>query len=368
VPPDALLAAPSGRRPRLHLAPPPRLRVVDVALFYGERSGGIRTYLDAKRRWAARSRAFEHHVVTPHDVPSLRVATPNGYRIPVGVDALKDRLRALEPDVVLLHDPFWSPLGVTRAAHELGARVVAVHHSSVDLDAAGVPLPARLTKPVLRWWFRHAYRDADAVMSAVPTRGDVGRTEDLPLRFGLEEPFRPRAAVTRGDHVLYVGRLAREKGVLELLEAAARADEPWPLRFVGSGPLRGALAERARRLGITGRVSFGAFVEDRDELAETYAAARVVVMPGAHETFGLVGFEAAASGARVVCCATAPSRRAVGDLAHTYRPGDVDGLARAIAAARDAPADHAAAWRLVEEHSWPAALRAEHAALARLVA
>jgi hypothetical protein len=30
------------------------LRVADVALFYGERSGGIRTYVDAK---AARARA-----------------------------------------------------------------------------------------------------------------------------------------------------------------------------------------------------------------------------------------------------------------------------------------------------------------------
>jgi alpha-1,6-mannosyltransferase len=366
MPPGAAVATQTGSRAPLRLVPPPRMRIADVALFYGERSGGIRTYLDAKRTWAARSAAFEHHVITPHDVPSLRFATPNGYRIPVGVGALKERLRELEPEVVLLHDPFWSPLGVTQAAHELGARVVAVHHGSVDLDAAGIPLPGLVTKPALRLWFRHAYRDADAIMSAVPTVGDVGRPQDLPLRFGLEEAFRPRPAVRRGDHVLYVGRLAREKGVLELLEAAALAREPWPLRFVGSGPLRGALEDRARRLGIAGRVSFAPFVEDRDELSATYAAASAVVMPGAHETFGLVGFEAAASGARVVCCRTAPSRRLVGDLAHTYWAGDVAGLARAIACARATEPDHAAAWRLVEQHSWPAALRAEHAALARL--
>ena len=74
-------------------------------------------------------------------------------------------------------------------------------------------------------------------------------------------------------------------------------------------------------------------------------------MPGGYETFGLVGFEAAASGARVVCCETAPSARCVGDLAHTYRPGDVAGLARAIAARPRAPSvDHDAAWRLVERH------------------
>jgi cytosine/adenosine deaminase-related metal-dependent hydrolase len=41
------------------------LRVADVALFYGERSGGIRTYLREKAAYAGRSRDFEHHVVVP---------------------------------------------------------------------------------------------------------------------------------------------------------------------------------------------------------------------------------------------------------------------------------------------------------------
>jgi alpha-1,6-mannosyltransferase len=367
MPPEPL-AAPSAGRPALRLVPPPPLRVVDVALFYGERSGGIRTYLDAKSLWARRSRAFEHHVVTPHDVPSLRVATPNGYRVPIGVGALRARLDTLEPDVVLLHDPFWGPLGVTRVAHEAGARVVAVHHGSVSLDAAGLPLPGAVARPILRRWFTHAYRDVDAVMSAVATEHDAGRRADLPLRFGLDPAFRPRPAVPRGDHVLYVGRLAREKGVHDLLEAAARARDEWPLRLVGAGPHRPALEQHARRLRLSDRVSFAPYLTDREELARAYAAARVVVMPGPHETFGLVGLEAAACGARVVCAATAPSARVVGSLAHSFRPGDVAGLARAIDHARSAEPDHAAAWRLGERHSWPAAFRAEHEALRALVA
>ena len=77
-----------------------------------------------------------------------------------------------------------------------------------------------------------------------------------------------------------------------------------------------------RRLGLGRRVSFRPFVHDPERLALTYAGARCVVMPGEHETFGLVGLEAAASGARVVCCTTAPSGRALGDLADTFAPGD----------------------------------------------
>jgi alpha-1,6-mannosyltransferase len=350
--------------PDLRLLPRPRLRVADVALFYGERSGGIRTYLEAK----AASEVFDHHVITPHDVPSFRMATPNGYRVPIGVGALKDRLRRLAPDVVLLHDPFWAPLGVARAARATGARVVAVHHGSVALDAAGVHAPGVIVRPLLRTWFRHAYRGADAIMSAVPTYEDCGRAEAIPLRFGLHEAFHPRPHLQRGDDVLYVGRLAREKGVLELLETAGRSRDRWPLRFIGSGPLRVQLERRARGLRIADRVSFEPFISDRDELARTYAHAGVVVMPGEHETFGLVGFEAAACGARVVCCETAPSARHVGALAHTFRPGSSTDLAAAIAHARRTEADHAAAWQLVERHSWKAAFAAEHEALRDLLA
>ena len=50
------------------------------------------------------------------------------------------------------------------------------------------------------------------------------------------------------------------------------------------------------------RVSVSPFVDDRVELAATYASANCVVMPGPFETFGLVALEAAASGARVVAC------------------------------------------------------------------
>ena len=41
------------------------LVVCDVALFYAERSGGIRTYLNEKARFAAETGAFEHHLVVP---------------------------------------------------------------------------------------------------------------------------------------------------------------------------------------------------------------------------------------------------------------------------------------------------------------
>ncbi len=355
---------------------PRPLRVCDVALFYAPRSGGIRTYLDAKAAHAAATGAFEHHVIVPgpqerhqggrHTLPSIALTAANGYRLPLGVRRLEQTLARIRPDVVLLHDPFWGPVNVTRVAHRLGAKVVAVHHGSSALDAAGLPGPDALYAGLLRAWLRRAYRSADAVMSAVDPRPDCGRGADLPLGLGVDAAFAPRASVEREDHVLYVGRLAREKGVLELLEAAARSREPWELRLVGSGPLEAQLRARAARRGIAHRVSFAPFVADRDELARRYAAARCVVMPGAHETFGLVGLEAAACGARVVACSTAPSAGECGELAHRFAPGDVRGLGAAITAARRARQDLASAAALAWRMRWPQLFAAEQRGLAAL--
>ena len=211
------------------------------------------------------------------------------------MDALKRTLTALRPHVVLLHDPFWGPLGITSLARGIEARVVAVHHGSCALGAAGLPGPDAPWRRVLSLWTRQAYRDVDGVLSVVDPRADTGRDTTIPLRFGLHPAFRPQPEVERRDHVLYAGRLQKQKGVLDLVRAMARAHGHWTLRMMGSGPAADDIARLARRLGIAGRIQFRPFVREPARLARAYAAARAVVMPGAHETFGLVALEAAAS-------------------------------------------------------------------------
>src|SRR6185312_5472342 len=107
---------------------------------------------------------------------------------------------------VLLHDPFWAPLRITEAAHALGAKVVAVHHGSAALDAAGLRGPSRACEALFRAWLRHAYAPVDAIASVVDPEPDCGRAASFPLRLGVDDAFRPQPDVRRGDHVLYVGR------------------------------------------------------------------------------------------------------------------------------------------------------------------
>jgi alpha-1,6-mannosyltransferase len=356
-----------------------RLRVADVALFYGERSGGIRTYLEAKAAFAQRTAAFEHHLLVPghpdnqsgehrHEQRSLRLAASNGYRIPLGSGGLQATLRALEPDVVLLHDPFWTPRLVSRTAHDTGAAVIAVHHSSAALHAAGLPGPQGIYKHALRRWYRRAYLEVDAVMSVVDPGPDVKRPSTLPLRLGLDPAFHPRPATRKRDHVLYVGRLSREKGLRELLEAAAASTDRWPLVLLGSGPAGATLRERARQLGLADRVRFAPYVHARESLAHQYASASCVVLPGAHETFGLAALEAGACGASVVTAATTPSAALLDGLVHTFTAGDPAGLLRALDRARSTTPDPRAAASLSVRHSWDAALSAELDDLERLLA
>jgi alpha-1,6-mannosyltransferase len=352
-----------------------RLVVCDVALFYAERSGGIRTYLDEKANFAQHSGAFEHHLVIPgkrerheggrHLLRSLQLAASNGYRIPLGARALKETLRAIRPHVVILHDPFWRPLSVTREAHRLGAAVVDVHHASPALNAAGIPGPDAVYLPTLRRIYQHAYEHVDAVMSMIDTAADSGRSASLQLGLGLHPAFRPGPAA-RGEHLLYVGRLSLEKRVCDLLDAIAGARRRRRLVLVGDGPARTAIEARARRLGIAGLVEFRPFVSDRRVLARLYREAACVVAPGPHETFGLAVLEAAASGARVVACSSTPAARVAAPIVHTFTPKDPVDLRRAIDLALRTPVDATAAAALAESMSWRRVFETELRHLQRL--
>ena len=346
-------------------------------MFYGTHGGGIRTYLDEKARFARRTGAIEHHIVIPgrrgrhrdglHELRSLELAASNGYRIPFGAGAVKDTLRAVRPDVVILHDPFWRPSEVTREAHRLGARVVAVHHASPALNAAGIPGPDAIYVPLLRRIYRRAYERVDAVMSVVDPSADSGRAATIPLRFGLHPAFRP-APAARGEHLLYAGRVAHDKRVPDLLAAMAAMRRRRPLWIVGDGPARGAVEAAAQRLDLAADITWIPFVRERERLAALYREAACVVDPGPYETFGLVVLEAAASGARVVACTSTPSAHVAAPLVEMFAPKDPRGLRRAVERALATPGDSATAASLSARLRWDEVFDAERADLERLFA
>jgi glycogen(starch) synthase len=137
-----------------------------------------------------------------------------------------------------------------------------------------------------------------------------------------------------GPLLVYAGRLVREKGLSDLLDATAQLRLRNPgLRLViaGDGHRRAQLEAEARQLRLDGAVRFTGFLP-RPELSALLAAASVVVVPSRYEPFGMVALEAAAAGAPRVVAATGGLAETVADghSGLTFSPGDVSGLVQAV--------------------------------------
>jgi glycosyltransferase involved in cell wall biosynthesis len=108
-------------------------------------------------------------------------------------------------------------------------------------------------------------------------------------------------------YFLYAGRLVREKGVFDLLEAYASLAPDLRseigLAFAGSGVASAELKRRSARI-VPGRVHFAGFL-DADDLATTYALADVLVLPTYTDTWGLVVNEAMACSLPVITTSVA---------------------------------------------------------------
>src|SRR5439155_23248491 len=111
---------------------------------------------------------------------------------------------------------------------------------------------------------------------------------------------RPRTTALGSPRLLFVGRLARQKGCDLLLEALARpalAGRAWTLTIVGAGPEEADLRRRAAALGP--RVRF-AGPEPPARIPGRLAEADALVLPSRAESFGVVVAEALAAGVPVL--------------------------------------------------------------------
>jgi glycosyltransferase involved in cell wall biosynthesis len=216
-------------------------------------------------------------------------------------------------------DPHWAAESAwTRLAAPLGRRLLR-RADGVQVDgsrtrrsllAAGVAEDRVRVKPMVP-------HDLDRFFDA---------TRDDSLRYEL-------TAGGRFDRlVLFVGRLAPQKDLPVLLEAAAGL-HPRPagvrLVCVGDGPERGRLLAQATGLGLD--VSWrGALAHG--EVARVMAACDLLVLPSRYEGFARVLMEAAAAGLPIVTTDVSGSDDAVrhGETGLIVPVGDAGSLQRAI--------------------------------------
>ena len=142
----------------------------------------------------------------------------------------------------------------------------------------------------------------------------------------------PDPGQTQGvqDYVLFVGRLAAEKGVETLLEAWASLKRV-PLKIRGDGPLHDQVRESVRdssyRMELVPRLA-------KKDLLALLQGSRFLVWPseGYYETFGLIAIEAFACGVPVVASRVGVMAEIVenGRTGLHFTPGDPQDLAAKI--------------------------------------
>lgn len=365
--------------------------IVDITKFYSDQSGGVRTYLDAKRHYLA-SRNVRHTVIVPGPKTTLsRVAQTDvwtvrgpvipfapSYRLIASPHAVSTILRIAQPDVVEVGSPFLVPRLVWRALRERGTPTIGFYHSDLIRTYAEPYVQHRLAAPlrvasrnVARAYIRRTYSRFDAVVA--PSSAIANELQQLGLQnvhcipMGVDlQIFSPRPEM-RADLrrefqlpadrkiAIYAGRFAREKRIDIVLRAHAHltgGTRPL-LVFVGSGSEEATIRQAALQQG-----DIVTLPHERDPLriAALLNAADFYVACGPGETFGLAIAEALACGLPIVAVNSgAAAEHADQSRAWIYQHGDVRSCAHALAAAtQECDSERSANARVYAEHhySW----------------
>lgn len=180
--------------------------------------------------------------------------------------------------------------------------------------------------------------------TATPELLEIGRERIARIGEGEPEPI---------VRFLFVGWVEREKGILELLDAARALGQRgrFTLEIVGDGRARTEAERRAESLGLSGIVTFTGWMGG-DDLLRALDRADVLVLPSRAEGLPNAVIEAMAAGLDVIASA-------VGNVPHVVREG-IEGL---LVPPDDVPALTAAMRAAIEDRA--ASRRRAEAGVAR---
>lgn len=391
------------------------MKFCDITMAHNAKSGGIKTYIEEKRRFLRETTDHEHVLIIPGARDRVRrsgrtttvtVKSPllpgqGEYRFFIAPTKIKQVLLEEAPDIVELGSYYtepWAAFSYRRERREHGGDCVlgAYFHTDVAKAYVAAPLRAAASSWVqdvsvalasgvekiadvaatgAQRYIRYVFSHCDLKFAASPSQAarlreyGVDDVEIAPMGVDLRlfAPRRRSEAVRRrygADHettvLVFAGRLCAEKRVLTIIQAfeALPSDMKAQLWLMGDGPQR-ADAEAAAAQNPNIRVFD--YESDRRRFAELLASADVYVSAGPFETFGLSVIEAQASGLPVVGVdAGALRERVQPGLGFLGGADDAAAMAANVAkAAQERLAIGARARAHIAEHfSWTHALEA----------
>jgi alpha-1,6-mannosyltransferase len=330
------------------------MKFCDITMAHNAKSGGIKTYIDEKRRFLRENTDYEHLLIIPGARDRVRhsgrtttvtIESPllpgqRAYRFFLSPAKIKQVLLEEAPEIVELGSCYtepWAAFSYRREKRETGGDCLLGAYFHTDVANAYVAAPLRAA--AYNWlqdvseslvsgvekiadvaaigaqrYIRYIFSHCDLKFAASPEQAarleeyGVEDVEIAPMGVDLRL-FNPRrrSPEVRLQHgaddativLIYAGRLCAEKRVLtivkafELLPAGTRAQ----LWMLGDGPQRPDIEAAAAR---NPNIRIFDYESDRASFAEMLASADIYVSAGPFETFALSVIEAQASGLPVV--------------------------------------------------------------------
>ena len=307
------------------------MRVLMVSDVYFPRVNGVSTSMETFRHKLA-DEGVETRLVVPRygDEPEMPgIIRVDGRPVPGDPEDRILRWRAmhkavaeaaLDCDLIHIQTPFVAHYAGLAAARRLGLPVLATYHTLFEeyLQHYAPYAPAGWLRAAARSFSRRQCNALDGIVvpsSAMRSRlASYGVTTPLHIlptgipvnRFGNGDGAMFRAAhdiPAERPVALYVGRVAHEKNIGFLIEAARVAAASVPgliLLIAGEGPAAEELKRSVGELGLSDTVRFLGYLDRQQMLPACYAAADIFVFASRTETQGLVLLEAMAAGLPVM--------------------------------------------------------------------
>src|SRR3984893_3493928 len=360
------------------------MKVCDLTQFYSPFSGGVKRYLEEKRKYAV-ANGHQHLLIIPgeqsscsetdnsrtYSIKSPLVSRTSRYRALLNLGAVQALLEKEQPDVIESSDPYQLAWKAISSGRTLRIPVVGFYHShfpeaylrttSKFLGETATEIVMEVARTYVRALHNHFYDTIVSSAALGQVEGIWGIENVLLAELGIDSDIfrtgKDRGATRARMEIptyrfllLYVGRLAHEKNVKTLFEAFEILNAAYPKRFhllaVGDGPQREQLRDLSRS---TKAVSWLRYISAQRELAAVYRGADLFVHPGVQETFGLVALESQACGTPVVgilgsdmdriirheqeCCARENSAQALADAIEESTAGKLSALGSSAAEA-----------------------------------
>lgn len=286
---------------------------------------------------------------TVHRLRSHAVPTHEYFRIcfPWEINPeVKELLNTIQPDVVHAQCHYMIGQGALAFANKRGIRTVATNHFMPENLDPFLPFPQWFKRIVAR----NSWRDMGKIMGkanvvttptplAARAMSRYARLSTvLPLSNGIDSSHYERGATEKIGRnpfptILFVGRLAVEKNVNEIIDALAlmKTVPDAHLEVIGGGEQREPLEKLARESGLADRVRFLGHVDD-EELRTAYLRCDVFCQPGTAELQSLVTLEALSASKPVVLANAMALPHLVdnGINGYLFEPGDRNDLAEKL--------------------------------------